>query len=146
MPTYTDRAHATTIDPAHLPSLIAGHRTALVFVSASPCGAAGAEPGETVYIDAGQVCAGARIERIDHHENLTMQDLRLLREMHGSRTVGSGSAWTDLAGGGHAVVVWLTEVRPILDRSGVPTVLRSPSHEPWRTLESATTGGQSRAA
>lgn len=145
MPTLTHRAHATTIDPAHLPSLIAGHRTALVFVSATPPQAANASQGDTVYIDAGQVCAAARIQRIDHHENLTMQDLRMLRETHGSRTVGSGSAWTDLAGAGHAAVIWLTEVRPILDRSAVPPALRAPSREPWRTIENNTTN-QSRAA
>ncbi len=145
MPTLTHRAHATTIDPAHLPSLIAGHRTALVFVSPTPHQAANAAHGDTVYIDAGQVCAAARIQRIDHHENLTMQDLRILRETHGSRTVGSGSAWTDLAGAGHAVVIWLTEVRPILDRSAVPPTLRTPSREPWRTIEN-NTANQSRAA
>ena len=144
MPTLTQRAHATTIDPAHLPSLISGHRTALVMVSPSPAHAANAEPGDVVYIDAGQICAAARIHRVDHHHDLTMQDLRMLRETHGPRTVGGGSAWTDLAGSGNAVVIWLTEVRPILDRSAVPPALRAPSREPWRTLESS--ANQSRAA
>ena len=131
--------HATTINPADLPAIVAGQRTALVFLStAGPHAAASAVEGDLVYVDAGQICAGARVARVDSFENLTAQDLRLLRESYGPRTVGDGSAWTGRLDSRFATVVWLCDVRPLQDRSGVPGALRAQSSADWRT---ATDGG-----
>lgn len=140
-------AHATTIDPSHLPSLISGRRTALVFLdTGTPVPDAVARPGDTVYLNAGQICAGARIERIETFSDLTPQDLRMLRETHGSRTVGDGSAWSSRPDARYATVVWLTETRPVLDRTRIPSGLLTHTREPWRSAEVVTGDARRRAA
>lgn len=131
-----DRVHLTTIDDADLPAMVAGHRTALVTLDhGAP--AAPRTPGELVYLRArsGQVCAAARIERTEHFDNLTAHDLRLLRESYGSRTVGDGSAWTDQPDARAATVVWLGEIRPVVDAAAIPGELLGLSRSPWRTLD-----------
>jgi hypothetical protein len=145
--TTSATAHATTIDPSHLPSLISGRRTALVFLdTGTPVPDSVARPGDTVYLDAGQICAGACIERIETFSDLTPQDLRMLRETHGSRTVGDGSAWSTRPDARYATVVWLTETRPVLDRAGIPSGLLTHTREPWRSAEVTQTGVHRRAA
>ncbi len=143
--TSPSTAHATTIDPSHLPAIISGRRTALVFLDAdTPAPDRVARPGDTVYLDAGQICAGARIERIETFSDLTPHDLRLLRETHGSRTVGDGSVWSTQPSARYATIVWLRETHPVLDRSAIPSALLAPTQEPWRTAELASV--QRRAA
>lgn len=125
------RAHLTGIDPADLPTLISGHRTALVVLSdrpAPPRDEAG--PGDLVYLRtaSGRVVAAGRVERIDSFDNLTSHDLRLLRETYGARTVGTGSVWTASPNARCATIVWLTGVRPVVHAEGVPAgLLRGPS-------------------
>ncbi len=144
--TSPSTAHATTIDPSHLPSIISGRRTALVFLGTQmPTPDRAAQPGDTVYLDAGQICAGARIERIETFSDLTPQDLRMLRETHGSRTVGDGSSWSAQPDARYATIVWLGDTRPVLNRSAIPSGLLTPSHESWRTAD-AEAGTQRRAA
>lgn len=132
-----DRVHLTTIDDADLPALISGRRTALVTLDdpANPCTPRSA--GELVYLRArsGQVCAAARIERTERFENLTAHDLRLLRESYGSRTVGDGSIWTDQPNAPAATIVWLGQIRPVVDATAIPGELLGLSRSPWRTLE-----------
>ncbi len=139
--------HATTIDPSHLPSLISGRRTALVFLdTTTPVPDSVARPGDTVYLDAGQICAGACIDRIETFTDLTPQDLRLLRETHGGRTVGDGSAWSSRPDARYATVVWLRETRPVLERAAIPSGLLSQARDPWRSAEVARPDTQRRAA
>lgn len=131
------RTHATTIDPSTLPALIAGHRSALVFLgSTEPEAGRTAQPGDLVYLDAGQVCAGARVVRVETYRDLNAHELRLLRETHGSRTIGDGSVWSSRPDARFAAVVWLGEVRPVEDRLAVPCELIG-SRETWRTLAPA---------
>lgn len=131
-----DRVHLTTIDDADLPALVSGRRTALVTlddgVPVTPRSA-----GELVYLRArsGQVCAAARIERTEHFVNLTAHDLRLLRESYGSRTVGDGSAWTEQPNARAATIVWLGQVRPVIDAAAIPGELLGLSRSIWRTLD-----------
>lgn len=141
------RTHAATIDPANLPALIAGQRTAMVYLDdAARAAAETGAPGDSVYIDAGQICAGARVLRVDTFDNLTAHDLRLLRETHGARTVGDGSAWTARPDATTATVVWLSDVRPMQDRTNIPADLRTPSMQTWRTSAEPTTATHRQAA
>lgn len=132
----TARAHLTAVAERDLPALISGHRTALVVLCVEPTGAIpNAAPGDTVYLATapGRVTLGARIERVDRYDELTSHELRMLRETHGARTVGDGSAWTDRPDARSAAVVWLADVRPIEQPSAVPASLLGPSSDGWRT-------------
>lgn len=134
-----DRVHLTTIEDTDLPALVSGRRTALVTLDDAGEPGAPRSPGELVYLRArsGQVCAAARIERIERFENLTAHDLRLLRESYGSRTVGDGSVWTQQPSARGATIVWLGEIRPVVDAAAIPGELMGLSRSHWRTLDLA---------
>lgn len=133
-PRPDERAHLTGIDPADLPTLISGHRRALVVLSDRPAPPRDeARPGDLVYLRtaSGRVVAAGRVERIESFDDLTSHDLRLLRETHGPRTVGTGSVWTASPDARHATIVWLTGVRPVIQPEGVPAGLLHGSNEAW---------------
>ncbi|MCC5821709.1 MAG: hypothetical protein LAT64_00305 [Phycisphaerales bacterium] len=133
-----ERAHLTTVAERDLPALISGRRTAMVVLSPEPRDPIGpAECGDLVYLATGpgRVTAGARIERIDRYDDLTFQDLRMLRESHGARTIGDGSAWTDQPDARSAAVVWLADIRPVEQADAVPAELLGPSSDAWRSTK-----------
>lgn len=130
------RAHLTAVAEQDLPALISGRRTAMVVLRDEASGAlSDAGPGDTVYLATapGRVTVGARIDRIDRYDELTTHELRLLRETHGSRTVGDGSAWSERPDARSAAVVWLADVRPIEKLDAVPPALLGPASDAWRT-------------
>ena len=59
----TDRAHMTEIDPADLPTLISGHRSALVILTDRPGPEGGTSAGDLVYLRtvSGQVVAAVSV-------------------------------------------------------------------------------------
>jgi hypothetical protein len=149
MATDTARSHLTTLEPADLPALISGRRTAMVVLSGergTPVETAA--EGDTVYLRSpdGRMLAGARVARAESFTELTTHELRMLRETYGSRTVGDGSAWSSSPGARFATVVWLTDVAPILDASAVPAELLGPSRHTWRSFRPAGAISTSRAA
>jgi hypothetical protein len=135
----TDRAHMTEIDPADLPTLISGHRSALVILTDRPGPEGGTSAGDLVYLRtvSGQVVAAGRVDRVDEFADLTSHDLRLLRESHGARTIGTGSVWSSKPDARFATVVWLKSVRPVVNASGVPAGLLAPTRHAWQSVAPA---------
>lgn len=150
MQTLTDnRAHLAEIDSMDLPTLISGHRSALVLLADRPEPPRGTTaPGDLVYLRtaSGQVVAAGRVERVDAFDHLTNHDLRLLRESHGARTIGTGSAWSSKPDARFATIVWLGDVRPVVQSSGVPAALLSTPKQAWRSIEPVENTQSRRAA
>lgn len=94
--------------------------------------------GEMVYLrcpPAGP-CAAARVERVDEFDALVPSQARTILDTFGPRLISSPTH-ADPSNARFATVVWLADVRPVLDASCVPAALAEPSHraDAWRTVD-----------
>ena len=64
-------------------------------------------------LSSGPVCAKAKVSDVRCYENLTPGQIRRIRQQYDSGILGSDEYWLSKQNSRFAMLVWLTDVRPI---------------------------------
>lgn len=129
--------HLMIVHPRYAPDLISGRKSVEARLGRdrrTPFGRV--TPGDLVYMKSsnGPVFAAARVARVDEFEGLTPDDIDNLRDTYEERVMGGEAYWDSKSDATFATLIWLDEVRPVVDADRVPTELLGASRSAWRTI------------